>query len=78
MLPVVPAYHDHRQLAHEGRAEVAGVWQIHLEAYEAPGGTLEDATKLGVVVGLVLVEPVRDAGEGRVRPHAGQIGGAHA
>src|SRR6266568_2332874 len=66
------------RLAREGRAEITRVREIYLQADETPSGTFEDATKLRAVVGLVLVEPVRDAGEGRVRPRARRIGGAHA
>src|SRR5882724_2327347 len=75
---VFPAHDEHRHLAHEGRAKITPVLEIRLETDEAPRRALEDATKLRAVVRLVLVEPVRDAGEGRVRPRAGRIGSAHA
>jgi len=70
---VLAAHDDDGHLAHEGRSEIAGAGDIRLQAQVAPGGALEDAPELGLIVRLVLVDPERHAGQRLGRPGAREL-----
>ena len=75
---VLGADDDDGHLAHEGRAEVARPLDVGLEADIAPHRPLEDTAQLRAIVGVVLVHPVRNAGEGVSRPGMRRLSGAHS
>ena len=76
-LAVLAADHDDRHLAHERGPVVARPLDVHLEAHVVPGRPLEDAAQLGLVVGLVLVDPEGDPGQRAAGPRVLRVGSRH-
>src|SRR5262245_14700189 len=68
---------DHRHLADERRPVRARLGDVGLEAHVVPHRSLEDAAQLVPVVGLVLVDPVGDTGQGVAGPGALGVESAH-